>query len=149
MDAEITIVGAGVIGLAIAEAASQRFTGVYVTEKHTTFGQETSSRTARLPNRRHAEYDGLPDTVFIASPRSCLTPRNDSGRPSRIRRLSSPINHHYSRSPLWTQSETQPEASRGMHGEPRCLCEPGPLRTSIRPSGPCSCVRSYRRSPVG
>ena len=48
MDAEITIVGAGVIGLAIAEAASQRFTGVYVTEKHTTFGQETSSRNSEV-----------------------------------------------------------------------------------------------------
>jgi len=48
MDAEITIIGAGVIGLAIAQAASEKFKDVFVLEKHTTFGQETSSRNSEV-----------------------------------------------------------------------------------------------------
>jgi len=48
MDAEITIIGAGVIGLAIAEKASEQFSDVFVTEKYTTFGQETSSRNSEV-----------------------------------------------------------------------------------------------------
>ena len=44
MDAEITIIGAGVIGLAIAEKTSEKFSDVFVIEKHTTFGQETKVR---------------------------------------------------------------------------------------------------------
>ncbi|MCX6334026.1 MAG: NAD(P)/FAD-dependent oxidoreductase [Bacteroidia bacterium] len=48
MDAEITIIGAGVIGLAIAEKASEVNKNVFVIEKHTTFGQETSSRNSEV-----------------------------------------------------------------------------------------------------
>jgi L-2-hydroxyglutarate oxidase LhgO len=48
MDAEITIIGAGVVGLAIAEKSSQVHTGVFLTEKHSTFGQETSSRNSEV-----------------------------------------------------------------------------------------------------
>ncbi|MCU0461275.1 MAG: NAD(P)/FAD-dependent oxidoreductase [Bacteroidales bacterium] len=48
MDAEITIIGAGVIGLAIAETVSERYSDVFVIEKHTTFGQETSSRNSEV-----------------------------------------------------------------------------------------------------
>ncbi len=48
MDAEITIIGAGVIGLAIAEKASENFSDVFVIEKYTTFGQETSSRNSEV-----------------------------------------------------------------------------------------------------
>jgi L-2-hydroxyglutarate oxidase LhgO len=44
MDAGITIVGAGVIGLAIAEEVSSDFKNVFLVEKNPTFGQETSSR---------------------------------------------------------------------------------------------------------
>lgn len=48
MDAEITIIGAGVIGLAIAEKVSEEYKNVFVIEKHSTFGQETSSRNSEV-----------------------------------------------------------------------------------------------------
>ncbi len=48
MDTEITVIGAGVIGLAIAEKASEKFSDVFVIEKYGTFGQETSSRNSEV-----------------------------------------------------------------------------------------------------
>jgi L-2-hydroxyglutarate oxidase LhgO len=48
MDAEVTIIGAGVVGLAIAERISTERSGVYLLEKHETFGQETSSRNSEV-----------------------------------------------------------------------------------------------------
>ncbi len=48
MDAEITIIGAGVVGLAIAEKLSKEYKNVYLIEKHSTFGQETSSRNSEV-----------------------------------------------------------------------------------------------------
>lgn len=48
MDTEITIIGAGVIGLAIAEKISKEHSNVFVIEKHTSFGQETSSRNSEV-----------------------------------------------------------------------------------------------------
>lgn len=48
MDADITIIGAGVIGLAIGERLSGCFRNVFVIEKHPTFGQETSSRNSEV-----------------------------------------------------------------------------------------------------
>jgi L-2-hydroxyglutarate oxidase LhgO len=48
MDAEITIIGAGVVGLAIAEEMSAHYSNVFLIEKHQTFGQETSSRNSEV-----------------------------------------------------------------------------------------------------
>jgi L-2-hydroxyglutarate oxidase LhgO len=48
MDAGITIIGAGVIGLAIAEKITAGHRNVFVIEKHPTFGQETSSRNSEV-----------------------------------------------------------------------------------------------------
>jgi L-2-hydroxyglutarate oxidase LhgO len=48
MDSDITIVGAGVIGLAIAEILTKEFSNVFIIEKHLTFGQETSSRNSEV-----------------------------------------------------------------------------------------------------
>ncbi len=48
MDAQITIIGAGVVGLAIAEKLSKEFRDVFLIEKHATFGQETSSRNSEV-----------------------------------------------------------------------------------------------------
>jgi L-2-hydroxyglutarate oxidase LhgO len=48
MDVEITIIGAGVVGLAIAEKVSQEYSNVFLIEKHATFGQETSSRNSEV-----------------------------------------------------------------------------------------------------
>ncbi len=48
MDFEITIVGAGVAGLAIAARLSRRGGSMVVLEKHTRFGQETSSRNSEV-----------------------------------------------------------------------------------------------------
>ena len=48
MDAEITIIGAGVIGLAIAEKLSKNNGNVFLIEKYPTFGQETSSRNSEV-----------------------------------------------------------------------------------------------------
>lgn len=48
MDAEITIIGAGVIGLAIAEKLSGKYNNIFLVEKHPVFGQETSSRNSEV-----------------------------------------------------------------------------------------------------
>lgn len=48
MDSNITIIGAGVVGLAIAEKLTKEFNNVFVLEKHPTFGQETSSRNSEV-----------------------------------------------------------------------------------------------------
>ncbi len=48
MDAEITIIGAGVIGLATAAELSRHFPSVFVVEKHEKFGMETSSRNSEV-----------------------------------------------------------------------------------------------------
>lgn len=48
MDYDIVIIGAGVVGLAIAESLSQRFSRVLVLERHESFGQETSSRNSEV-----------------------------------------------------------------------------------------------------
>jgi L-2-hydroxyglutarate oxidase LhgO len=47
-DADITIIGAGVIGLAIARELSALSKNIFVIEKHRTFGQETSSRNSEV-----------------------------------------------------------------------------------------------------
>ena len=44
----VTIIGAGVIGLAIAEGLSEKHRNVLVLEKNTSFGQETSSRNSEV-----------------------------------------------------------------------------------------------------
>jgi L-2-hydroxyglutarate oxidase LhgO len=48
MDADITLIGAGVIGLAIAEKIAGKCSNIFVIEKHSTFGQETSSRNSEV-----------------------------------------------------------------------------------------------------
>jgi L-2-hydroxyglutarate oxidase LhgO len=48
MDSEITIIGGGVIGLAIAEKVSEEYNNVFLIEKHQSFGQETSSRNSEV-----------------------------------------------------------------------------------------------------
>jgi L-2-hydroxyglutarate oxidase LhgO len=48
MDAQITIIGAGVVGLAIAERVSKEFNDVFLIDKYPTFGQETSSRNSEV-----------------------------------------------------------------------------------------------------
>ena len=46
--ADVTIIGAGVVGLAIAAEISKSDKQVYVLEKNDTFGQETSSRNSEV-----------------------------------------------------------------------------------------------------
>ena len=48
MDAEITIIGAGIVGLAIAEKISEKHKNVFLIEKNLSFGQETSSRNSEV-----------------------------------------------------------------------------------------------------
>jgi L-2-hydroxyglutarate oxidase LhgO len=48
MDTEITIIGAGVVGLAISQRLSSEYSGLFLIEKHPTFGQETSSRNSEV-----------------------------------------------------------------------------------------------------
>jgi L-2-hydroxyglutarate oxidase LhgO len=48
MDAQVTIIGAGVVGLAIAQELSENFPGIFLLEKHPVFGQETSSRNSEV-----------------------------------------------------------------------------------------------------
>ena len=46
--ADITIIGAGVVGLAIAAQVARQDKEVYVLEKNEAFGQETSSRNSEV-----------------------------------------------------------------------------------------------------
>lgn len=48
VDVNITIIGAGVVGLAIAEHLSSKYKNVVVIEKNRSFGQETSSRNSEV-----------------------------------------------------------------------------------------------------
>ena len=48
MDTEITIIGAGIIGLAIAAKLSVQSDSLFVIEKHKMFGQESSSRNSEV-----------------------------------------------------------------------------------------------------
>jgi L-2-hydroxyglutarate oxidase LhgO len=48
MDADITIIGAGIVGLAIAEKISEKHENVFLIEKNLSFGQETSSRNSEV-----------------------------------------------------------------------------------------------------
>lgn len=48
LDVEATIIGAGVVGLAVAARCSQRYKNVFVIEKNDRFGQETSSRNSEV-----------------------------------------------------------------------------------------------------
>lgn len=47
-DVNITIIGAGVIGLAIAAELSNTYKNIFVLERNTKFGQETSSRNSEV-----------------------------------------------------------------------------------------------------
>ncbi|MBA4349294.1 MAG: NAD(P)/FAD-dependent oxidoreductase [Thermodesulfovibrio sp.] len=44
----VTIIGAGIVGLAIASKLSERYDNIVVLEQHDTFGQETSSRNSEV-----------------------------------------------------------------------------------------------------
>ena len=48
MYVQITIIGAGVVGLAVSERVTRDFGDVFLVEKHKTFGQETSSRNSEV-----------------------------------------------------------------------------------------------------
>jgi len=45
---DITIIGAGVIGLACAYILSEKFKDIVIIEKNSSFGQETSSRNSEV-----------------------------------------------------------------------------------------------------
>jgi len=47
-EVEVTVIGAGVVGLAIAAELSKDFESVVVLERHEKFGQETSSRNSEV-----------------------------------------------------------------------------------------------------
>jgi L-2-hydroxyglutarate oxidase LhgO len=47
-DVNTTIIGAGAVGLAIAEKITEEHQNVFLIEKHSTFGQETSSRNSEV-----------------------------------------------------------------------------------------------------
>ena len=47
-DAKITIIGAGVVGLAIAYELSKKYDEIFIIEKNRNFGEETSSRSSEV-----------------------------------------------------------------------------------------------------
>lgn len=47
-DAKITIIGAGVVGLAIAFQLSKKYDSIFVVEKNNNFGEETSARSSEV-----------------------------------------------------------------------------------------------------
>ena len=48
MDSEITIIGAGVVGLSIARSCSKFSGEINLIEKHNSFGLESSSRNSEV-----------------------------------------------------------------------------------------------------
>ena len=48
MDSEITIIGAGVVGLSIAKSCSKFSNKIFLVEKNNSFGLETSSRNSEV-----------------------------------------------------------------------------------------------------
>lgn len=48
LDSEVTIIGAGAVGLAIAAKLSGQYESVFVIERHRKFGQESSSRNSEV-----------------------------------------------------------------------------------------------------
>jgi len=48
LEVKITVIGAGVIGLAVAAELSKLHENIFVLERHTKFGQETSSRNSEV-----------------------------------------------------------------------------------------------------
>ena len=48
MEITATVIGAGVVGLAVAAELSETRQGVLILERHPTFGQETSSRNSEV-----------------------------------------------------------------------------------------------------
>ena len=48
MDVDITIIGAGVVGLAIASRLSEKYNNIFVLERNNKFGQEASSRNSEV-----------------------------------------------------------------------------------------------------
>jgi L-2-hydroxyglutarate oxidase LhgO len=61
---QITIIGAGVIGLAIAEAISRRYPDILLVEKNHSFGQETSSHNSEVIHAGIYYPSGLKKAVF-------------------------------------------------------------------------------------
>lgn len=61
---QIAVIGAGVIGLAVAEELAGNFQNVLVVEKNTGFGQETSSRNSEVIHAGIYYPAGLWKTVF-------------------------------------------------------------------------------------
>ena len=47
-DAKITIIGVGVVGLAIAFQLSKKYDSIFVVEKNNNFGEETSARSSEV-----------------------------------------------------------------------------------------------------
>ncbi|MCM8796182.1 MAG: FAD-dependent oxidoreductase [Candidatus Omnitrophica bacterium] len=45
---DITVVGAGIIGLAVAYELSKDYKDIFIIEKNSSFGQETSSRNSEV-----------------------------------------------------------------------------------------------------
>ena len=48
MDADVIIIGAGVVGLSVGIALADRFENIYIVEKNDSFGQEISSRNSEV-----------------------------------------------------------------------------------------------------
>lgn len=48
LDFEVVVIGAGVVGLAVAEASSKAKTNFLVIERHASFGEESSSRSSEV-----------------------------------------------------------------------------------------------------
>ncbi len=48
MDADVTVIGAGVVGLAIGQKLSEETSDIFIVERHHTFGQETSCRNSEV-----------------------------------------------------------------------------------------------------
>jgi len=82
MDAEVTIIGAGVIGLAVSAVLSGCKGPVFVIERNRTFGQETSSRNSEvLHSGIHYPYGSLKGKLCLEGKEKIFTYCNKNDIP--------------------------------------------------------------------
>ncbi|MBN2398020.1 MAG: FAD-dependent oxidoreductase [Deltaproteobacteria bacterium] len=67
---DITIIGAGVVGLAIAEELSGQYGDVLLLEKNPNYGMETSSRHSGLPRPGQPDRDRIPRPDVVRTDRA-------------------------------------------------------------------------------
>ena len=85
---DIIIIGAGIVGLAIATALSQKDRSIILIEKENSFGQHASSRNSEIIHSGiYYKKDSLKATLCVEEENSCI-----GSVANRISPIASPVN---------------------------------------------------------